>query len=70
MWKVLWTLLSSSRSSSLYATGPIRSRILNGPMYRGLSFPHFPNRMTPLRASKHCRICTIFSVVSWIIFGP
>ncbi|GJT39153.1 putative reverse transcriptase domain-containing protein [Tanacetum coccineum] len=34
-WKVLWTLLSSSGSSSLYATGPIRSRILNGPMYRG-----------------------------------
>ncbi|GKD69960.1 hypothetical protein Tco_1324050 [Tanacetum coccineum] len=27
-WKVLWTLLSSSGSSSLYATGPIRSRIL------------------------------------------
>nr|GEY07735.1 hypothetical protein [Tanacetum cinerariifolium] len=31
-------------SSSLYATRPIRSRILNGPMYRGLSFPHFTNR--------------------------
>nr|GEW35546.1 hypothetical protein [Tanacetum cinerariifolium] len=30
MWNVLWTLLSSSRSSSLYATGPILSRILNG----------------------------------------
>nr|GEZ12218.1 hypothetical protein [Tanacetum cinerariifolium] len=37
MWKVLWTLLSSSRSSSLYATGPIRSRILNGSMYRVLT---------------------------------
>ncbi|GKE46066.1 hypothetical protein Tco_1477324, partial [Tanacetum coccineum] len=49
MWKVLWTLLSSSGSSSLYATGPIRLRILNGPMYRGLSFPHFPNWMIPLR---------------------
>nr|GEU93913.1 retrovirus-related Pol polyprotein from transposon TNT 1-94 [Tanacetum cinerariifolium] len=51
MWKVLWTLLSSSRSSGLYATRPIRSRILNGPMYRRLSFPCFPNRMTPLRES-------------------
>ncbi|GJT95636.1 hypothetical protein Tco_1091154 [Tanacetum coccineum] len=49
-WKVLWTLLSSSGSSSLYATGPILSRSLKGPMYRGLSFPRFPNRMTPLRA--------------------
>ncbi|GJU82646.1 reverse transcriptase domain-containing protein [Tanacetum coccineum] len=56
--------------SSLYATGSIRSRILNGPMYRGLSFPRFPNRMTPLPAFKHYRICTIFSVVSWIIYGP
>ncbi|GKB57841.1 hypothetical protein Tco_0914027 [Tanacetum coccineum] len=55
MWKVLWTLLSPSGSSSLYAAGPIRSRILNGPMYR---------------ACKRCRICTIFSVVSWIISGP
>nr|GFB40317.1 putative reverse transcriptase domain-containing protein [Tanacetum cinerariifolium] len=36
-WKVLWTFLSSSGSPSLYATRPIRSRILNGPMYRGLS---------------------------------
>ncbi|GKD86765.1 hypothetical protein Tco_1357919, partial [Tanacetum coccineum] len=39
-------------------------------MYRGLSFPHFPNRMIPLRACKRCRICTIFSVVSWIISCP
>ncbi|GJQ97750.1 hypothetical protein Tco_0008889 [Tanacetum coccineum] len=31
-WKVLWTLLTSSGSSSLYATGPIRSSILKGPM--------------------------------------
>ncbi|GKC60274.1 hypothetical protein Tco_1087872 [Tanacetum coccineum] len=31
-WKVLWTLLSSSGNSSLYATGPTLSRILNGPM--------------------------------------
>nr|GEW19416.1 hypothetical protein [Tanacetum cinerariifolium] len=46
MWKVLWTLLSSSESSSLCATGPIRSKILNGPMYRGLSFPYFPNQLT------------------------
>ncbi|GJY56411.1 hypothetical protein Tco_0455526 [Tanacetum coccineum] len=36
-------LLSSSGSSSLYAAGPIRSRILNGPMYHGLSFPRFPD---------------------------
>ncbi|GJW93657.1 hypothetical protein Tco_0173329 [Tanacetum coccineum] len=53
MWKVLWILLSSSGSSSLYATGPIRSRILNGPMYRGLSFPHFSNRKIPLRGSGY-----------------
>ncbi|GJT52563.1 hypothetical protein Tco_0978720 [Tanacetum coccineum] len=32
-WKVLWILLSSSGSSSLYATGPIRSRILKGNRY-------------------------------------
>ncbi|GJY05243.1 hypothetical protein Tco_0371183, partial [Tanacetum coccineum] len=69
-WKVLWTLLSSSGSSSLYGTGPTLSRIFNGPMYRGLSFPGFRNRMTPFRACKCCRICTIFSVVSWIIYGP
>ncbi|GJS69659.1 serine/threonine-protein phosphatase BSL3-like protein [Tanacetum coccineum] len=69
-WKVLWTLLRSSGSSSLYATGPIRSRILHGTMYRGLSFPYFANRMIPLRACKRCRICTIFSVVSWTIYGP
>ncbi|GJY30031.1 hypothetical protein Tco_0405798 [Tanacetum coccineum] len=43
-WKVLWTLLSSSESSSLYATGLILSRILNGPMYRGLIIPRFPDR--------------------------
>ncbi|GJU08900.1 hypothetical protein Tco_1125330 [Tanacetum coccineum] len=36
-WKVLWTLLSSSGSSSLYATGPIRSRILKGPILQALS---------------------------------
>nr|GEU65610.1 hypothetical protein [Tanacetum cinerariifolium] len=41
MWKVLWTLLSSSGSSSVYATGPTLLRILNGQMYRGLSFPLF-----------------------------
>nr|GEV29601.1 hypothetical protein [Tanacetum cinerariifolium] len=35
----------------------------------GLSFPRFSNRMTPFRACKRCRVCTIFSVVSWIIFG-
>ncbi|GKD80188.1 hypothetical protein Tco_1342809, partial [Tanacetum coccineum] len=29
-WKVLWTLLSSSGSSSLYATRPTLLRILNG----------------------------------------
>nr|GFA77284.1 hypothetical protein [Tanacetum cinerariifolium] len=57
-------------SSSLYATGPILSRISNGPMYRGLSLPRFSNRMTPFRACKRCRVCTIFSVVSWIISGP
>nr|GEX31085.1 hypothetical protein [Tanacetum cinerariifolium] len=57
-------------SSSLYATGPILLRILNGPMYQGSSFPLFSNRMIPLRACKCCRICTIFSVVSWIISGP
>ncbi|GJZ69492.1 hypothetical protein Tco_0633042 [Tanacetum coccineum] len=48
-WKVLWTLLSSSGSSSVYATGPTLSRILNGLMYQGLSFPHFPNQMTPFQ---------------------
>ncbi|GJR91923.1 hypothetical protein Tco_0215934 [Tanacetum coccineum] len=42
-------LLSSSGSSSLYTTGPIRSRILNGPMYRGLSFPRLPNQKISLR---------------------
>ncbi|GJZ12728.1 retrovirus-related pol polyprotein from transposon TNT 1-94 [Tanacetum coccineum] len=33
----------------MYATGPTLLRILNGPMYRGLSFPRFSNRMTPFR---------------------
>ncbi|GKC25042.1 hypothetical protein Tco_1027192 [Tanacetum coccineum] len=66
-WKVLWILLSSSGSLSVYATGPTLLRILNGLMYRGLSFPRFPNQMTPFRACKRCRICTIFLVVSWII---
>ncbi|GJS15261.1 hypothetical protein Tco_0409733 [Tanacetum coccineum] len=69
-WKVLWTFLSSSRSSSVYAIGPNLLRIINGPMYQGLRFPLFPNRMTPFRACKCCQICTIFSVVSWIISGP
>ncbi|GKD99736.1 hypothetical protein Tco_1387720 [Tanacetum coccineum] len=41
MWKVLWTLLSSLGSSSLYATRPIRSRILKGPMYRGIKLSSF-----------------------------
>ncbi|GKE58076.1 hypothetical protein Tco_1497261 [Tanacetum coccineum] len=68
-WKVLWTLLRSSGSSSLYVTGPIRLRILKGLMYRGLRFTCFSNRMKPLRACKHYRICTIFLVVSWIISG-
>nr|GEX08507.1 hypothetical protein [Tanacetum cinerariifolium] len=39
-WKVLWTLLSSSGSSSVYATGPALLRILNGPMlspYTGIT---------------------------------
>ncbi|GJU90542.1 hypothetical protein Tco_1302965 [Tanacetum coccineum] len=69
-WKVLRIFMSSLGSSSLYATGPIRSSILNGPMYRGLGFPRFPNQMIPLRACKRCQICTIFSMVSWIIYGP
>nr|GEW51597.1 hypothetical protein [Tanacetum cinerariifolium] len=51
MWKVLWTFPSSSGSSSLYATGSTLLRILNCPMYWGLSFPHFPNQMTPFRES-------------------
>ncbi|GJR99902.1 hypothetical protein Tco_0316411 [Tanacetum coccineum] len=45
----MWILLSFLGSSSLYTTGSIRSRILNGPMYRGLSFPRFPNRKISLR---------------------
>ncbi|GJU69867.1 hypothetical protein Tco_1256126, partial [Tanacetum coccineum] len=36
-WKVLWTFLSSSGSSSLYATRPIRERILKGPILQALS---------------------------------
>ncbi|GKG04765.1 hypothetical protein Tco_0315152, partial [Tanacetum coccineum] len=57
-------------SSSLYATRLTLFGILNGPMYHGLSFPRFPNQMIPLQACKRCRICSIFSVVSWIISGP
>ncbi|GJX00815.1 hypothetical protein Tco_0184728, partial [Tanacetum coccineum] len=37
MWKVLWTLLSSLGSSSLYATGLTLSRILNGLILKALS---------------------------------
>ncbi|GJX85702.1 hypothetical protein Tco_0336476 [Tanacetum coccineum] len=70
MWKELWDITGYSGSQGDMLSWPIRSRILKGPMYRGLSFPHFPNRMTPLRACKRCRICTTFLVVSWIISGP
>ncbi|GJZ98192.1 hypothetical protein Tco_0670645 [Tanacetum coccineum] len=47
MWNVLWIPLSSCGSSSLYATGPTLAKILNGPIYHGLSLPRFPKRIMP-----------------------
>nr|GEY35123.1 hypothetical protein [Tanacetum cinerariifolium] len=41
MWKVLWTLLSSLGSSSVYATGLTLFRILNGPILQALSNLHY-----------------------------
>nr|GFA68842.1 hypothetical protein [Tanacetum cinerariifolium] len=46
------------------ATGPIRSRILNGPMYRGLSFPRFPKGMTPFRGSSLESIVSILMPIA------
>ena len=45
-WKTLCIWLNSDGSSKRYATSPIISIILNGPMYLGFSFPLFWNRIT------------------------
>ncbi|GKF86586.1 hypothetical protein Tco_0254413, partial [Tanacetum coccineum] len=37
----MWTLLSSSGISSVYATGPTLLRILNGPILQALSNLHY-----------------------------
>ena len=44
-----WIRLNSGGNSKRYATSPIFSRILNGPIYLGLSFPLFWNRITPFQ---------------------
>ena len=46
-WNTLWTPARADGKANLYATGPIHSRILNGPIKRGLSFPPFSNLSTP-----------------------
>ncbi|MFS7911340.1 hypothetical protein Hanom_Chr02g00116951 [Helianthus anomalus] len=48
-WNVSCTPLSSSGNSNLYATVPILSKIMNGPMYHGFSFPRLPNLTTPFQ---------------------
>jgi hypothetical protein len=46
-WNTLCTADNVSGNWSQYATGPHCSRIGNGPMYRGASFPFTPKRVTP-----------------------
>ena len=47
-WKTSCTTVIESGSASQYATRPIRSIILNGPTYQGLSSPFLPNRIITL----------------------
>jgi hypothetical protein len=46
-WNTLCTADNVSGSWSWYATGPHLSRMGNGPMYRGASFPFTPKWVTP-----------------------
>jgi hypothetical protein len=42
-WNTLWTLANYEGKFISYVTGPIRFRILNGPMNLGANFPFMPN---------------------------
>lgn len=47
-WKTLWAPSKCGGKASWYAKLPTHSRIKNGPMNLGLSFPAEPKRITPL----------------------
>ena len=48
-WNTSWILSKSRGNSNRYATGPMLSKILNGPMYLGFNLSLFWNRINPFK---------------------
>ena len=64
-WKTSRTPVIEFGRASRYATGPIHSRISNGPTYLEPSLPFLPNRIIPLIGDTLRNKCSPICELDW-----